>query len=670
MFPEFHHFPPDVSHSPFQAPSPEALAALLPQFAINGFIAQGGMGAVYSGRQNSLDRDIAIKILPREMGEDPEFRESFSSEAKAMARLNHPNLIGVFDYGDVDGMPYIVMEYVQGSSLHESAWNTAIEPIQAVAIVKGICDGLAHAHESGIVHRDIKPANVLLTLKAEPKIGDFGLAHAADSDKPGLVMGTPGYTAPEVFQDPRQAGPLADMYSVGVILHQLLTGIDPTGSMTPPTVPTGNLRLDAIWRKATNVNPALRYASVAEMGKALDAWQKSRSGVAVPSGPVGFQATRRPVPPRPVVVSHGGGGMGILVKLFIIAVLLAVVVFTYQLLQEYKQDIKGGIADVNGHQLNNPAPPVTAPPPVRNVPEVKIPPVVPVPDPDPIHIARDPISRDDDDDGVARNRFEDPEDDPVVKVTPEPEPDEPQGPGDPELRKRAVGLIEDARAQREKNYQENAKALIFQLSTRSGGLAKPEEAARIKRLQEDVVNNRVPIVDGVGGLSMELIRLFEYARDKEEEIESGYDASLARIRDAYVARLKGAADTAADEKLKQRLLSQADEATDLKAWVALLSPEPFIQRKDSTGGFAGGFAGHWNVQTDDLTQWVADEDGRVTINDGEWKGKTATWKLLEDGTLEVHWPDKARPYVLTRSGDGWVGKTSFQKPVTITPGDW
>ena len=125
-----------MNENAFQAPAPEYLAELLPQYDIECFIAQGGMGAVYKGRQISLDRHIAIKVLPREMGENEEFRESFVAEAKAMARLNHPNLLGVFDYGNVEGMPYIVMEYVEGGSLYEASLNQAIEPAQAVAISK------------------------------------------------------------------------------------------------------------------------------------------------------------------------------------------------------------------------------------------------------------------------------------------------------------------------------------------------------------------------------------------------------------------------------------------------------------------------------------------------------------------------------------------------------
>ena len=161
------------------------------------------------------------------------------------------------------------------------------------------------------------------------------------------MMGTPGYTAPEVFQDPSQAGKLADIYSLGVILHQLLTGVDPSGIMVPPTQVTGNIRLDAIWRKAANVHPSQRYPSVAAMSADLDKWiaAKHRAPVTTSSAPL--KAIRRPVQMRPASVG-GGGGSGFIVKLFVIAILGVLVVFTYQLLQERKEDIKKGIADLNG----------------------------------------------------------------------------------------------------------------------------------------------------------------------------------------------------------------------------------------------------------------------------------------------------------------------------------
>ena len=312
----------------FEAPQIEELQELLPAYEILDFIAKGGMGAVYRARQISLDREVAIKILPREFGEDPEFRAGFETEAKAMARLNHPNLIAVYDCGDVRGMPYIVMEYINGKSLFHSAWKTVVEPTQAVGIVKGICDGLAHAHENGIIHRDIKPANILLTPKAEPKIGDFGLALASGQNNPGLVMGTPGYAAPELFHSPHLAGEHADIFAVGVILHELLTGQPPDSVDPAACVSTGDSGLDAIWHNAVHPDSAQRYQDVAAMAEALAAWKPAVIMVA----PALQQRTK---PTKRGIVSKRSKP-SLVGKLFIIAGLLVAIAFAHQNLKKHE----------------------------------------------------------------------------------------------------------------------------------------------------------------------------------------------------------------------------------------------------------------------------------------------------------------------------------------------
>ncbi len=255
----------------FVAPTLEELAHLFPAYELEAFIAQGGMGAVYKARQKSLDRSVAIKILPREFGDDPQFRSSFEAEAKAMARLNHPNLISVYDFGDIEGMLYIIMEFVQGKALYYSAHNKAIDPAVALDLVSTISRGLAHAHRGGIIHRDIKPANILLDTDAKPKIGDFGLAHPVDRGKDeGLVFGTPGYTAPEIFQDGSQVDQRSDIFSVGALLYELLCGHHPEAhshSMTTGIDP----RIDTILKKATNPDPNLRYPDVDTLADDLDA---------------------------------------------------------------------------------------------------------------------------------------------------------------------------------------------------------------------------------------------------------------------------------------------------------------------------------------------------------------------------------------------------------------
>lgn len=270
----------------FMAPTVEELAPLFPAYDIEAFIAQGGMGAVYKARQKSLDRPVAIKILPSEFGADPQFRASFEAEAKAMARLNHPNLIAVYDFGDIGGMLYIVMEFVHGKALYYSSHNKAIDPKVALDIVATVCRGLGHAHRGGIIHRDIKPANILLDTKARPKIGDFGLAHPVDRDKgDALNFGTPGYTAPEVF---REGGPVderSDLFSVGALLYELISGKQPmqdSHSMITGTDP----RLDAIIKRATHPDPNLRYASADLLADELEALLPKLSGPQFATAPV------------------------------------------------------------------------------------------------------------------------------------------------------------------------------------------------------------------------------------------------------------------------------------------------------------------------------------------------------------------------------------------------
>ena len=256
----------------FSPPSLEELGQLLEAYRFEAFIAQGGMGAVYHARQRSLDREVAIKILPRELGADPSYYRSFKTEARAMAKLNHPNLVGVYDSGSVDGMLYIAMELVAGESLYHKYYRLCVEPAEVVRLIKGICDGLAHAHENDVIHRDIKPANIILTAKGVPKIGDFGLAQPSGlGDGTGIAMGTPGYTAPEVIANPHSADRRSDLFAVGVILYELLTGQLPASPAQMPSTLTGcDPVFDKIFRRATHPSPTFRYPSAESFSKALD----------------------------------------------------------------------------------------------------------------------------------------------------------------------------------------------------------------------------------------------------------------------------------------------------------------------------------------------------------------------------------------------------------------
>lgn len=336
------------------------------------------MGAVYLAKQVSLDREVAVKILPRELSADPEFRASFQTEARAMAKLNQPNLIGIYDSGDVDGMLYIAMEYVPGKSLYHSSWNKKIDLAEASRIVIAICEGLSHAHENGIIHRDIKPANILLTPKIEPKIGDFGLAQAIGVKHDGIVMGTPGYAAPEVISHPEKADRRSDIFAVGVILHELLTGRKPEPNVLPSSLCKCGPEFDTLIQRATHPNPVMRYPDASSMANAIREAIKPGSSAkanpllagkaARPASAARAQAMARPAAPaaavktpavvkKPVipateeeeeeddlpvpalVVSSGNASWSYVRNLLIIAALAVVVVFVYQKLQIYKQDV-------------------------------------------------------------------------------------------------------------------------------------------------------------------------------------------------------------------------------------------------------------------------------------------------------------------------------------------
>jgi serine/threonine protein kinase len=313
----------------FETPEIDSLTALLPAYEFEWLIARGGMGAVFKARQRSLDRDVAIKILPRELGSDPVFRSSFEAEAKAMARLAHPNLIRVYDSGEVGGLLYIVMEYVPGKSLHHSAHGKAIDSRQAVEIMAAACKGLGHAHASGIVHRDIKPANILLTPKREPKIGDFGLARCLRAGTEGPAMGTPAYMAPEVIQHPAGGNPRSDVFALGVVLRELLTGI-PAGTASADKAVVSDLKLAAICRKATHPDPALRFPDAASLGESLSRWLGA-------PGPVPVFRTSQPPhrQPQPAAAIRGGAtrGWGWVGKCAVIAFLLVAIHLTWGVYQ-------------------------------------------------------------------------------------------------------------------------------------------------------------------------------------------------------------------------------------------------------------------------------------------------------------------------------------------------
>ncbi len=296
----------------FTPPQPADLTAQLNGYEVHDLVATGGMGAVYRATHISLDRMVAIKVLPREFA-DASFHEQFQAEARAMAKLNHPNLIGIYDFGTTDtGLPFIVMEFVAGKSLYYSAYKKAIEESTAVRITREICEGLAQAHKNNIIHRDIKPANILMDPDAHAKIGDFGLASQTDAgpqhSSDDVVYGTPGYAAPEIIHNPAAIGKPSDIFAVGVILYELLTGHLPDPQNPKPASRLANTdpRLDRIIRKATHSNPAMRYQDAEEMAEDLNKISMS-SGPA--PGPRGTSRLNKRSGPVQVQPGHRTGPM-------------------------------------------------------------------------------------------------------------------------------------------------------------------------------------------------------------------------------------------------------------------------------------------------------------------------------------------------------------------------
>jgi hypothetical protein len=294
---------PAPARAVFVPPTPAELAPLFPQLEILALIGQGGMGAVYRARQPSLDRVVALKILAPQAGRGPAFAERFTREARALARLSHPNIVGVHDFGTAADYHYFVMEFVDGVTLRHLLATQKTTPREALAIVPQICDALQFAHDRGIVHRDIKPENILVDRSGAVKIADFGLAKIVGGEPPDFsitgandVMGTPYYMAPEQVEHPLDVDHRADIYSLGVVFYQMLTGELPLGRFAPPSSRIRGMqidvRLDEIVLRALEKEPELRYQQAS--GLKLEVETIARTNGHVPPASADDDAAARP----------------------------------------------------------------------------------------------------------------------------------------------------------------------------------------------------------------------------------------------------------------------------------------------------------------------------------------------------------------------------------------
>ncbi len=264
--------PPSGGSGAPEPPPLDQVAAAFPNLEILELIGAGGMGAVFKARQSSLDRLVALKVLPESLAADPAFAERFSREARTLARLNHPNIVAVHDFGHSGRFYFLTMEYVDGVNLREAMAAGRFTPQQALGLVPRICEALQFAHDEGILHRDIKPENILLDVKGRVKIADFGIAKLIGPRKDitltasGAAVGTPHYMAPEQLERPQEVDQRADIYSLGVVFYEMLTGELPLGRFALPSEKSSvDPRVDPIVLRALERDRDKRFRTASEV---------------------------------------------------------------------------------------------------------------------------------------------------------------------------------------------------------------------------------------------------------------------------------------------------------------------------------------------------------------------------------------------------------------------
>ena len=261
------------SHLRPAAPSPRELAPLFPELQIEEMVGQGGMGAVYRATQKALGREVALKVLLGDLGRDPTFAKRFEREARTLAALSHGSCVVIHDFGERQGYFFLLMEFVDGANLRQLLKTRSVAPREALSIVAQICDGLQYAHDQGVVHRDIKPENILVTRDGRVKILDYGLAKlidpvGEDSHLTGTfqAMGSVHYMAPEQWKHPLEVDHRADIYSLGVVFYELLTGELPVGRFPLPSQKVEiDVRLDEVVLKALEIDPERRWQHASEV---------------------------------------------------------------------------------------------------------------------------------------------------------------------------------------------------------------------------------------------------------------------------------------------------------------------------------------------------------------------------------------------------------------------
>ena len=287
----------------------EIVESQFPGLEIVELLGEGGMGMVFKARQTSLEREVAVKVIKTDHQLRETFENRFAREAKALASLNHPNIVTVHDFGKTDDYFFLIMEFVDGINVRELLSGQKITPREALEIIPQICDALQYAHDKGVVHRDIKPENILVDRNGRVKIADYGLAKLVNEEAAtsGLtrthhVMGTPHYMAPEQVEKPLSVDHRADIYSLGVVIYEMLTGELPLGRFDLPSQKAQiDSRLDEVVIHSLEKEPDRRYQKVSEVKTDFQSVFAKRDAENVSGGaPANYQT---PVDPRHAVAA-------------------------------------------------------------------------------------------------------------------------------------------------------------------------------------------------------------------------------------------------------------------------------------------------------------------------------------------------------------------------------
>ena len=297
----------------------EAFLCAMPDLELHACLGRGGMGRVYRARQTRLDRFVALKLMNAELGSDPEFRERFEREARALARLDHPGIVRVHEFGEAGGRFYLVMELVQGPNLRELMAGQ-LDAHEASQLIGQLCDALSYAHGRGVVHRDIKPENVLVDPDGRVRVADFGLAKLQRVEPLATtrrVVGTPQYMAPEQLTDPASVDHRADVFAIGVVFYEMLTGHLPVGRFPSPSeVGRGDSILDAVVLRALESNREKRFQAASEIRVALDSRLENDPATLTEPGGLAVPPASR----RPWTVAGGAIAAGLLGTAVLVAV--------------------------------------------------------------------------------------------------------------------------------------------------------------------------------------------------------------------------------------------------------------------------------------------------------------------------------------------------------------